>query len=288
MILRALLFIAAVLWSAPVWSAGTHVNSCSAVSGGTTTAACTINGVTAGNQIAVYVANAGGVALSSLVSDKGETFSTPAGCADSGGMAMRYTLSAVGGNTLFTATFPSGQFGFIIVHEFTDGGTYEACEGINAQTTPGTGADAITTGTGVTVSNNAYIFAATAENCCVSSTISAGTNYTGRTSPNDSGYVGRSESWDQTTGGTRSGTFTTSSGAASFKTGMMAFKPTVVGSVSGCYLMENNTDFYLMENGTDKYALEGGDGGLCGDAPPPSAFPVNKRRKIERMLMEEM
>ena len=60
----------------------------------------------------------------------------------------------------------------------------------------------------------------------------------------------------------------------------------VFAVVDGCFLKENNIDFLLLEDNASFFLLEGDDGGACGGVGGPSVFPINKRQKIDAMMME--
>jgi hypothetical protein len=203
------------------WAAGAHVQSCKDDVGSATTQACTMT-VTAGNGLAVWAALADTAQSISSVSDGVNTYQTPAGCSDFAARGLRYALNIAGGSTTITVTFSSSNNGYIVVHEFSGADTFDACAGINSQVNPGTGTDAITS-TAATVGSNAYIFAATAQNCCPGGTTSAGTNFTQGQTLSNGGFLGLSEYWDNTAGGSLAGTFTTTAATSTWRTGMMSF-----------------------------------------------------------------
>lgn len=53
----------------------------------------------------------------------------------------------------------------------------------------------------------------------------------------------------------------------------------------GCILLETVDFLVLEEDGTSRFLLEGGT--ACGGGGGPTVFPVNKRSKIDSMMMLE-
>jgi hypothetical protein len=204
-----------------------------AVSNGSTITASFGSNVTAGNAIALWVMWIRPIGTNTL------TLTSVTGCwsggaslvnnhtsGDQGRSALGYVSNVTGGACTITATFNASMNSnydvTIIAHEVSGIATTDPYDGstIQTQDSPGTGANALTSGNIITTSNGDYIFAATGDTG-YSSTATAGTNYTGRVSGDDGT---RSEDRIQAAAGSIAGTFTTSDGFAIFLTGVLALK----------------------------------------------------------------
>lgn len=200
-------------------------------SGATSSIQFTTN-VTAGNLVAVYIAWTNATdTLAGVTDSLGNTYtlvqnSTTLG--DYGRAAGAYAKNIIGGSCTITVTFSSGAFAArtIIAREISGADTTSPLDGsaAHAQMDPGTGIDAVTSGSITTTASGSYIFAATSD-LGQRATVNPGTGFTAReavTAP----VGGRGADYIQATAGPIAATFTnTDATFADFLTLVMAFKP---------------------------------------------------------------
>ena len=239
-----LLILLALLWPSVSGAAVAYVQDdvCIAASGSSTTIACPFtSNVTAGSTIAVYCTSGGAGTTLTGVSDGTNTYTvvqhvdaTPDGWTN----ATAYAANAAGGATTVTCTFQnSTDYRAAIIHEISGTATTTPLDK-NAgqfQAAPGTGTDAITSGSVTTTTDGQYIFAVTKETNlggCPGLTANAGTSYTIRDGSCGNSLVNiAGESRVQTSAGSIAGTFTQgSAGDANWVTMMMTFKEATAAS----------------------------------------------------------
>lgn len=147
----------------------------------------------------------------------------------SGRVAMAYSVVGSTGSCTVTANFSGSQFAKIIAHEIYGVNTSSPLDNnqhvLNYQAAPGTGTNAITSGSITTTQNGDYIFGATvAEDCSEGGTLSAGTGYASRALDSSGSCSMSTEDIIQTSAGSIAATFQTTTGWANYITGIMAFK----------------------------------------------------------------
>lgn len=195
-------------------------------------ATVTINGVTAGNLLAIYVAWATGGSTLTGISGNSNTYTSigsASGGAGGGRAHLYYVQAANSGNTTVTVTWSGDPgFGGIIVHEVhgVDGGLDGANWVINPQAVPGAGTDGVTS-TALTPSvPNCYRFGGSFD-VGGGATLGSGTNYTLAGSPTTwiRGERLTANSGIDTGTGSASVTFTTDQGFNNYYTAQVIFKP---------------------------------------------------------------
>lgn len=199
---------------------------------GTDVAATFDANVTAGNLICGYVMwgwSGAQPTLDSVTDSLGNTYTllhnptnaTPGALKFAA--AMFYAKNISGGADTVTATF-SGSVSprRIVIHEVSGADTTAPLDvsAMLAQSDPGTGTDAVTSGSVTTTASGDYIFGATAD-VSQGTTPVAGTGFTSREGAN----VMRSEDQIQASAGSIAATFTGSNSIADYISGIMTFKP---------------------------------------------------------------
>lgn len=192
--------------------------------GGSGTSKTITNTVASGNLLSLGIGWGNTTTITGLSDDKGNTW-TQVGTAlvDSGTLAIYYATNTASGATIITVTFSADPgFGNMIVHEIagaSTGGPLDQ-EGKNSQFNPGTGANAITSGSETTTVNGEYIFGYTMDVSGVGGTESAGTGFTGLVTSGD----GASEYQIQSSSGSVAATFTSTGTFQVQLTGIATFK----------------------------------------------------------------
>lgn len=165
--------------------------------GGTTTDTCTLTGVTAGNTIVAFLLCGSDSAPTSAAVADGQGSYTPSTHTAGDGANFVFVQAFVlqnanAGTHVIVGTLPSGQAAFITAGE-TGGATTGAFLGDNAnfQNPPGSGTDAITTGTitGITGACTIVGIATDSANASGSAEPAAGTGFTSRGN-NANGTIG--------------------------------------------------------------------------------------------------
>jgi len=231
-----LVFVAGVFAPNHAARAGViFVQSSSAVLSGVTSLPVSFSSnVTVGDVIAVFVAWDSVVATLSSVTDT---------CGAGGGSntytlldnpttgnasrAMAYAVVGKSGACTVTANIAGGTVnGKIVVHEISgvNTGTPLAGHKITAQTTPGTGIDAVSSGNITTTQNGDYIFGASIDEGANGTHFAAGTGYAWHELTRPTGSM-MSEDKVQPSAGSVAATFTGDQAGASYLTGIMAFQP---------------------------------------------------------------
>jgi hypothetical protein len=191
--------------------------------------------VTVGDVIAVFVGLGDQVATLSSITDTcgagggSNTYTLldnpTAGSASRA--AMAYAVVGKSGACTVTANLTGGTpVAKIVVHEVNgvNTGTPLAGHKITAQTTPGTGIDAVSSGNITTTQNGDYIFGASLDEGGNNTHFAAGTGYAWHEMTKPSGSM-MSEDKVQPSAGSVAATFTGDDAAASYLTGIMAFQP---------------------------------------------------------------
>lgn len=209
-----------------------------------TTKTVTLSAVGSGNAVLGLVSwdLAGGITLSSVTDDKGNTYNLETSIDDttnSGRTACFSRTNITNAPTVITATF-SSSIGFvgIIADEFSGTSTASsderdgAAHGGQFQLSPGTGTDACTSGNFTTSVNGDLIWGATA-NTGGNVTPTTGTGFTTGTQSTWTDYRAASEYRTQTTAGAgTAATFTQASFGGGHETFLIAIKPASGGSSS--------------------------------------------------------
>lgn len=203
----------------------THVqsNNGQAFSGTTVTAAFGSN-VTAGNMIVVTIYSNKG--LTSITDSLSHTYQTATVNTDGSTYVFGcyYVPNITGGANTVTATLTAAHtFALLTIQEYSGCATASPLDQATFafQTTPGTGANAITTGNVTTTTNGQLLFGACGSTEAFTATVSAGTSYTIRQNP-----LGDNPSEDrvQTSAGAVAATFTTTDTTASYHSLIATFK----------------------------------------------------------------
>jgi len=220
-----------VLLPAVGWAAPAHVQSPTpaTVSSGTTIALAYGSNVTAGSMLTCWIyANHG---ISGVADSRSQTFSSAVNVTDGAtySLANYYFLNTTGGAV--TVTFAGAvTYASLQCAEYSGVATSAALDQAtsNSQTDPGTGANAITSGSVVTTTAGQLILGWTSALVVGASTVSAGTGFTGR--QNVSGDT-LFEDQVQGSAGSIATTFTTTSATADFITLISTFKaPAAAGT----------------------------------------------------------
>lgn len=206
-----------------------------------TTIAVTISAVGSGNDVCGIVSwdLAGSVALNSVTDDKGNAYNREIAIDDTTNNQRSCAFSRTNITNVpvtITANFAS-SIGFrgIIVDEFSGGSTASTDErdgtahGGQFQNAPGTGTDAITSGTFTTATNGCLLYGA----CMGGGTVtnaSNGTSFSTGTSMVSSDYSMQSEYRTQVTAGSGTAATLTQAVASQRVTFLIALKPSGVGA----------------------------------------------------------
>ena len=199
-----------------------YVQSASISSDGTTSTTVAVtfgSNVTAGNLIALFVVfNSGANIIDTVADSLGNTYvlaDTAVGFAGDS-HATYYAKNITGGACTVTVTLTASVgYRSLVVHEASGLDTTAPLDQhvINTQTTPGTGANAVTSGSVTTTTDGQYIFGAThVNNVGAGVTVTPGTGLTGRESIDGGADSAPLESEDliQTSAGAIAATFTQS------------------------------------------------------------------------------
>lgn len=237
--LRAgLLFLAALALGGPnALAAAAHVQGgCNTENGGTAsgTVACTLGaGVGAGDLVPLFVARHTGVtSITGVTDDKSDSCTVGS---DITGATVIFTPvycpNLTAGATTFTATLSSSATlaTIIVVGEFS-GLTASPLDKRTgqAQTTPGTGSNAVSSGSGGTATvPGELVVAATINQTGAAGvgTITGGTGFTAGSTEQTVTNLLRGEYLVQTSPAAVTGTFTAGSASDSFNTAVMSFMP---------------------------------------------------------------
>jgi hypothetical protein len=247
-----------ILWSSSAWAAAAHVtNTCVTQNGASTSAtvACTFTqGVVAGDLVTLFVATNNSITgVSSVTDDKADSCTivdeTTAGTTVH--LTSVYCPNVTSGAQIFTATLSAtGTLASIFGDEFS-GIVHVTPKDKNnkgVQTTPGTGANAITSGlSGILSFPGELIVSGTINStgAAGAGTISVGSSFTSGQSVTN---TLRSE-YQLQLGATTSlaGTFTASSASDSFATAMMTFSAGENLSKINAYSVLNQTGPFLSK-----------------------------------------
>lgn len=227
---------ALVLWAQvlPAWAAIAFVQSTNTI----VCVACT-------SQAVAYTSNnsAGDLLIGCAVFDSARTVSSVTDTAgntwqvaqvqntSSGGARVEvwYAMNANAGANTPTVNY-SGiiAFGAWMIHAYSGAAVAGALDVLaaQAQTDPGTGADAVTSGTNTTTQNNELIFGCTAE-ATGTGAVAPGTNFTQREDPTADSPT---EDRILATAGSVAATFTTTDATAFYATVMATFKEFVAST----------------------------------------------------------
>ncbi len=188
--------------------------------------------VTANDAIAVFcVWESLSQTLSSVTDTQGNTF-TIVGNPTNGGYgraAMAYAIArSTGGDTVSCNLSTASMGKSIIVHEISGVNTSTPLDGqkMNVQSSPGGGANAVTSGSITTTVNGDYILGFTFNDSANQADWNAGTGYTKRQDLQIQSYAAASEDKVQTLSGSVAATFTaTAATFGHFIMGIMALRP---------------------------------------------------------------
>jgi len=272
-----ILLLCLSLLASPAWATAPSVVQCgyTFAGGPATSATVTLTGVVAGHALVAQghwdhnTAGSGATSASWGGSDSWTTVDTASNGVDVTGDRTTdgYALNSVGGSVAVTLTLNVADSTLALqVCEIDPAGFTLALDqhGTNYQASPGTGTDAVTSGTVTTTTGNQLVIGFANNYAGTAPTETAGTGYAIPSGGQSSALIMTTiETATQTANGAIATTFTQGSGGSSSAVASLILTFKTIGSVQGCYVEENNSDFYLLENSSDKYALEGGDGGLC-------------------------
>lgn len=204
---------------------------------GTTVAATFGSNVTAGNLIVITLyANKG---LTSIADTLTHTYSTATANTDGSTYVFGcyYVANISGGANTVTATLTAAHtFALMTVQEYSGAATSSPLDQATFafQATPGTGANAITTGNVTTTTDGQLIFGAAGSTEANTATVSAGTNYTIRQNPLSDNP---SEDRIQTTAAATAVTFTTTDTTASYHSLVATFKAAAAAATPRRFLL---------------------------------------------------
>lgn len=215
-----------------------YVQGAKAMQWSGTSLAVALNGVSAGSVLAVYVYWGDPTATCSLADSKSQSYTVKHGAttlASQGRSSLWYAKNVAAGNTTITATISASAFAVIEVHEISGCDTTEPYDtsAVNAQTDPGTGANAVTSGSITPSVNGCYLFGATQAVAGTSATINA--DWTSRQTQNGM-YSGDIV---QTSAGAKAFTATGSNAFEDYISIIVAFKPPAAAGTSISRLIFN-------------------------------------------------
>lgn len=196
--------------------------------GSGTTESVTLNGVAAGNLLAITVAWQTTTSTLNTIAGNSNTYTAVDSSTANGAMKTYYVKNCNSGNTTVTITWSADPgFGFVHVTEVNGMDTTAPLDQhrINSQNV-GTGANAVTSGSVTTTANGEYIYSSTYNNNAGGGQ-SAGTNFT-QTDGSGSGFWAAERltagSGIQTTAGAIAATYTGTDAFANELTCIMTFK----------------------------------------------------------------
>ena len=236
-----LLISTLILWLLPVlsWAAPAHVQSPTAVTGssGTTLAIAYGSNVTAGNLLVCHIyANHG---ISGVADSRSQTFTSAVNVTDGAtySLATFYYANTTGGADTVTVTFAGAiTYASLQCSEYSGVATSSPLDKFasNSQTTPGTGANAVTSGSVTTTTDGQLIVGWSTALTVGAGTTSAGTGFTGRTNVFGDTLC---EDQVQTSAGAIAATFTSTSATSNFITLITTYKaPAATGPSYGARL----------------------------------------------------
>lgn len=217
-----------ILWLLPAfsWAAPAHVQSPTPVTGssGTTLAIAYGSNVTAGNLLVCHIyANHG---ISGVADSRSQTFTSAVNVTDGAtySLATFYYANTTGGADTVTVTFAGAiTYASLQCSEYSGVATSSPLDKFasNSQTTPGTGANAVTSGSVTTTTDGQLIVGWSTALTVGAGTTSAGTGFTGRTNVFGDTLC---EDQVQTSAGGIAATFTTTSATSNFITLITTYK----------------------------------------------------------------
>ncbi len=224
----------------PAHAAAAYVQGCNGGNSGAATINCGSITITSGNTVACFGFwnDTGASTFTSFTKNSGtatvSAFTQPDSTVVSGNFRVNQGWASItgSGTAVFRLTISGAASGAIVVvcQEISGVPTSTPVDGaahkMQAQAAPGTGTDAISSGSVTTTTNGDYIFGFSADGP-QNSTVSAGTGYTARDA-NGTHYV--TESQVQGSSGTIAATFTGTNGADTYLSGIMAFSPLAAGN----------------------------------------------------------
>jgi len=208
-----------------------HVQGCVTQNGASSssTVVCNMAPVGGGNTIVLWIgSNTTVTGVNSVTDDKGDTCTVldEAGGVGAYNLTSAYCVGVTAGAKTFTATLSSAAtLALIFGDEYSSLAALVLDKHVaQTQTTPGTGTDAISSGSQTPLADGELIVAGTVNKLgsAGTGTITWGTGYLSEQNVNN---VLRSEFKIQTTAASIGGTFTASSAIDSFDTAMMTFTP---------------------------------------------------------------
>lgn len=193
--------------------------------------------VTAGHCIVGYISWHSNTITLDSITDNSNTYTlyhnpttTLAGAARA---AVFVAENINGGSTTLTFNFSASVQSHSMVHEVSGCATSGAKDqsALQAQSVPGTGTDAVTSGSVTTTTNGQYIFGA-GSNPLNGNAYTVGTNYTERLDPATPNDWVKTEDLIQTSAGSIAATFTTADGGGQHLTGIVTLKEAATGAVN--------------------------------------------------------
>ncbi len=181
--------------------------------------------VGAGNLIVVYAAWDSTVITASVADNLGNSYTNmdgPTAVASAYRAQTWYAKNINGGACTVTVTLSGGTYGHVVVHEISGADITAPLEdsALNAQVDPGTGGDAVTSGTITPSTAGCYIWGATADHT-QAAVHNSGTDFTQREQA--AGWV--TEDLIQGAAAAIAATFTATNANSDFLTAAAAFKP---------------------------------------------------------------
>lgn len=226
----------AFVFSLPVQADTAFVQSKNNIAFGATSVSATFDSsVTAGNLIVAVVSiNNTSETINSTTDTQSNSYTPLDNPTDDSGNGQRaaafYAENVTGGSVTVTANFSASVVGIIAIHEISGADITSPEDGhaAQAQTNPGTGTDAVTSGDITPSADGAYIFGATFVSGG-STTPTIGTNFALR---EQNAFRVTTEDLIQGSAGAIAATFTTTGAIDDFITFIVAFKPPAAGGVA--------------------------------------------------------
>lgn len=232
-------FLLAFVWCSPTWAAPAHVQSPTAATAfsGTSINLAYGSNVTAGGLLVCYIyANHG---ISTVADSRSQTFTAAVNVTDNAtySLAIFYYANTTAGADTVTVIFAGAiTYASLQCSEYSGVATSSPLDKFasNSQTDPGTGANAVTSGSVTTTTDGQLIVGWSSALVVGTETITAGTGFTGRTNVfGDTLH----EDQVQTSAGAIAATFTNSLATADNITLIATFKAQAAASTCKGSLM---------------------------------------------------
>lgn len=202
-------------------SARTLFGGCKSGTAFSSPATCSVASVTSSMRVVLYIVTDNtGSNFTSPSDDCGGSYSTVDGpSTTSTGRGQTFKGTGGAGTCTFSVSFSAG-YAYLIAYVASGGDVDGAAHAINAQDGPGTGTDAVTSGS-VSTANADLCIGFTGDTNVDSPTMTVGTGWTLRETQGAAGWSATSEDKTQSASGSIAATFTSSVGYAQFPTAIV-------------------------------------------------------------------